>query len=167
MISSRKERKEKKILKKCFSNTQYQRNREDFFFFFFFFFCLFVFSRVVPKAYGGSQARGLWPTPQTKQHGIWAMSATYTTAHSNARSLTHWGRPGIKPTTSWFLVGFINNWATMVTPWRTSLNTLLKFPIQKVWDEAGNFAFLTSSLMSLVWRPDFENHCYKKICQIQ
>ena len=31
----------------------------------------------------------------------------YTTAHSNARSLTHWVRPGIEPTSSWTLVGFI------------------------------------------------------------
>ena len=50
-------------------------------------------------AYGDSQARGLTgaaatdlrqrPTPETQQRGIRAMSATYTTAHSNARSLTH------------------------------------------------------------------------------
>ena len=33
------------------------------------------------------------------------MSATYTTAHSNAGSLTHRARPGIKPTSSWVLVG--------------------------------------------------------------
>ena len=36
------------------------------------------------------------------------MSVTYTTAHSNARSLTHRARPGIEPSTSWFLVGFIS-----------------------------------------------------------
>ena len=29
------------------------------------------------------------PTPQPQQHQIQAVSATYTTAHSNARSLTH------------------------------------------------------------------------------
>ena len=32
---------------------------------------------------------------------IRAASATYTTAHGNAGSLTHWAKPGIKPTTSW------------------------------------------------------------------
>ena len=42
----------------------------------FFFFGLF---RAAPTAYGGSQARG--------QNG--AVAATYTTAHRNARSLTH------------------------------------------------------------------------------
>ena len=45
-------------------------------------------------AYGGSQARGqigaaaAWPTPQPQQHGIQAASATYTTVHSEVRSLT-------------------------------------------------------------------------------
>ena len=34
-----------------------------------------------------------------------AASATYTTAHGNAGSLTHWTRPGIKPTSLWILVG--------------------------------------------------------------
>ena len=33
---------------------------------------------------------------------------TYTTAHGNARSLTHGARPGIKPEISWFLVGFVS-----------------------------------------------------------
>ena len=39
------------------------------------------------------------PMPQPHPPGIWAMSATYTytTAHSNTRSLSHWARPGIKP----------------------------------------------------------------------
>ena len=31
----------------------------------------------------------------------------YTTAHGNAESLTHWARPGIEPTSSWVLVGFV------------------------------------------------------------
>ena len=33
---------------------------------------------------------------------------TYTTAHSNARSTTHWTSPGIKPASSWILVRFIS-----------------------------------------------------------
>ena len=49
-----------------------------------------------------------WPTPEPQQCKIWAASVTYTTAHSNARSLTHWARPGMGPSTSWFLVGFVN-----------------------------------------------------------
>ena len=86
------------------------------YFFFFFSFCLFsFFSRVAPVAYGGSHARGLigavaagLRTPEPQQHGIRAASATYTTTHGNAGSLTHWARAGTEPATSWFLVGFVN-----------------------------------------------------------
>ena len=48
-----------------------------------------------------------WPMPQPQPRGIWAVSATYTTALGNARSLAHWPRPGIEPASSWILVGFI------------------------------------------------------------
>ena len=51
---------------------------EDFFFFF-----LFAFSRAAPKAYGGSQARGL----------IGAVAASLRHSHSNARS-----EPRMRPT---------------------------------------------------------------------
>ena len=68
-----------------------------------------------PNSASTSAARSCsrWPTPQPQ--GIWAASATYTTAHSNARSLTHWARLGIKPESSWMLVGFANSWATSGT----------------------------------------------------
>ena len=39
------------------------------------------------------------PMPQPRR--IWAASATYTTAHSNARSLTHSARPGIELPSLW------------------------------------------------------------------
>jgi len=61
-----------------------------------------------------SQDRGLnrryscQPMPESQQCRIWATSATYTTAHGKAGSLTHWARPGMEPVTSWFLVGFIS-----------------------------------------------------------
>ena len=32
--------------------------------------------------------------------------STYTAAHANAISLTHWARAGVKPTSSWMLVRF-------------------------------------------------------------
>ena len=47
------------------------------------------------------------PTPQAQQRGIQAASVAYTTAHGNTGSPTHWARPGIEPTCSWILVGFI------------------------------------------------------------
>ena len=61
----------------------------------------------VPRL-GSNWSCSPWPTPQPQQHGIWAASMTYTTAHGNAGPLTHWARPGMQPTTSWFLAGFIS-----------------------------------------------------------
>ena len=46
--------------------------------------------------------------PQPQQCGIQALFLTYTKAHSNARSLTHWLRPGIEPTSLWILVRFVS-----------------------------------------------------------
>jgi len=91
---------------------------------YFFFFLVFLpFSGATPEAYGGSQARGSiravaasLRTPQPQQRGIQAESATYTTAHGNAGSSTHWARPGTEPSTSWFLVEFDNHCATTGTP---------------------------------------------------
>ena len=40
---------------------------------------------------------------------------TYTTAHSNAGSLTRRARPGIQPISAWILVGFLTHWATAGT----------------------------------------------------
>ena len=72
----------------------------------FVFVCLFWFFRAAPAVYGGSQARGpieSVTTPYLQRDGVWATSVTYTTAHSTAGSLTHWGRPGIEPASSWML----------------------------------------------------------------
>ena len=49
-----------------------------------------------------------WPMPQPQQRQIWATSAIYTIACGNTGSLNHWARPGIEPTTPWFLVGFVS-----------------------------------------------------------
>ena len=59
---------------------------------------------------------GVESEPQPQQRRIWAASATYTTAHSNTGSLTHWARAGIEPATSWLLLGFINHCAMTGTP---------------------------------------------------
>ena len=63
---------------------------------------------------------------EPQQLGIRAVSATYPTARGNAGSLTHWARPGIEPASSWFLVGFVNHWATR-TPVNSTLYNLLSF----------------------------------------
>ena len=114
------------------TQTDIHSQQFSFFFFFFFGFCLF---RATPVAYAASQARVLnWsyslrPMPEPQQCQIWAMSATYTTAHSNAGSLTHWVRSGIKPATSWFLMES-TTWirfhcATKGTPLTTIFNIIM------------------------------------------
>ena len=90
-----------------------------FFFFFFLFFLPFYLFRVAPMAYGSSQARG-W---------IGATDASLHHSHSNIGSklhlqptpqlmampwsIMHWAMPGIKPTSSWILFGFVDHWAIM------------------------------------------------------
>ena len=101
-----------------------------------FFFCLF---RAAPEAYGDSQARGShWsyscqPTPRPQPLGIRVTSAIYTTVHGNARSSTHWSRPGIEPETSWFLV---NSFLL-----RHDGNSRLCFTFKnQIWQKASNGA---------------------------
>ena len=102
-----------------------QRERPYWFYFILKNYYYYLLFRAAPKAYGGSQARGLnWsyscqPTSQPQQRRIWAVFETHTTAHGNARSLTHWVSPGIKPATSWFLVRFISS-----VPWWELLSSL-------------------------------------------
>ena len=64
------------------------------------------------------------------------MSVTYTTAHGNAGSFTHWVRPGIEPTISWFLVEFVNHRPTMETLDLLFLrNVFLRVPAVVQWDQ--------------------------------
>ena len=42
----------------------------------------------------------LRPMTQPWQHGIWATSTTHAIACGNTRSLTHWVRPEVEPTSS-------------------------------------------------------------------
>jgi len=83
--------------------------------FFFFFFSLSGSIWRFPGQ-GSNRSYSQQPMPEPQQCQIQAASATYTIAHSNAGSLTHWAGPGIEPTTSWFLVGFVNHWATTGNP---------------------------------------------------
>ena len=74
--------------------------------FLFVLFCFLLFM-ATPIAYGSSQAAaGIHHSHSNGR--IWAASVTYTTAHNNAGSLTHWARPGIEPASSWILVGFFS-----------------------------------------------------------
>ena len=64
--------------------------------------------------------------PEPQQQSIQAASANYTTAHSNAGSLTHWGKSGIEPMSSWMLVGFVNHWTIIGT---SILGILFSLPV--------------------------------------
>ena len=67
-------------------------------------------------------------------HKIQAASATHTTAHGNAGSLTRWARPGIRPTSSQTLVRFINHRAMRGTPDTSWINFCM-------WREVGAPSF--------------------------
>ena len=64
----------------------------------------------------------LLPTPQPQQRQIQAVSVTYTPAH--AISLTHGAGPGIKPVSSWILVGFV----TTEPQWELLQNSFILLP---------------------------------------
>ena len=71
---------------------------------------------------GSNQSFSHWPSPQPQQCQIQATSSTYTTAHGNAGSLTHWARPGIEPASSWLLSRFVS-----AEPWwELLMNNFLK-----------------------------------------
>ena len=105
------------------------------YFFFFFFFSSCGIQRFPGQEL--SQSYSCQPMPQPQPRQIQTASATYTTAHSslNARSLTHWLWPGIKPTTSWFLVGKILSVLMLLTKsvnfnWKSQSTSLLSYTFQ-------------------------------------
>ena len=114
---------------------------------------IYLFSRAAPTAYGGSQAWGPigavaaslrhshsharselslrptpWlmatPDPQPTQRGQgWNLHPH----RDNSGSLAHWARPGIKPATSWLLVGFV----PAAPQWELQIHTHLNFAFHK------------------------------------
>ena len=86
---------------------------------------VFLLFRATSMAYGDSQARGQIRAVAAGLHQSHSNTAvTYTIAHSNAGSLTHWVRPGIEPATSWFLV-----WFFFAEPWRELLESVFLFSL--------------------------------------
>ena len=83
------------------------------------------FFKATPAACGSSQVRGqigavtacLCNHSNARSE---LLSMTYTTAHTNAGSLTHYARPGIEPESSWVIV-------VTSEPQRELLNELLFF----------------------------------------
>ena len=74
--------------------------------FFFFFFLRAHSQHMEVSRLGVKSELQLLAYTTAMQHQIWAISATYTTAHSNAGFLTCWARARIKPACSWILVRF-------------------------------------------------------------
>ena len=60
------------------------------------FFFFFLGHMGVPRL-GVESECSCQPMPHPRQHQIWVPSVTYATVCGNARSLTHWFRPRIKP----------------------------------------------------------------------
>ena len=85
------------------------------------FFLPFVFFRAAPRAYGGSQVRGLIGAVVAGLHHSHSNGRSEPTAHSNAGFLTHRARPGMEPEISWFLVGFVSAAPGRGTPYFLSL----------------------------------------------
>ena len=126
----------------------------------------FLLFRAVPTTCGSSQARGpigataaslhhshskirsephLWPTPQ----------------HGNVRFSIHQERPGILPTTSWFLVGLFllhcdRNSITDVTP-----NSFISFPHNGTWVSKVGWLLISSSV-TLKWQAYWNHTSYSE-----
>ena len=77
----------------------------------------------VPRLEAASELQLLAYTTAT---AVWDLRLvlTYTTPHSNAGSLTHRARPGIKPASSWILVGFLTAEPQWELPTRNYLMTI-------------------------------------------
>ena len=93
---------------------------ESFIFYFyllnlFFVFCLsglHLQHMEVPRL-GLNRSCSCQPTPEPQQCQSQAMSDLH---HSSWQGLTHWARPGIEPSNSWFLIGFVSTAPWMGTP---------------------------------------------------
>ena len=66
----------------------------------FFFFFLWLYLLLEVPRLGVTSELQLQPSPQPQQHGIQAVSVTYSAVCGNAGSLTHRARPGIEPASS-------------------------------------------------------------------
>ena len=91
----------------------------------------FFFFRAAPQAYESSQARGpVGATATSLHHSHSKVRSKPHLQPTPQKSLTHWARPGIKPTTSWFLVGFIST-----VPRRELLKEFYSFSLPGSWLE--------------------------------
>ena len=122
-----------------------------------------IFFRAAWAACGSSQARGQIRAAaaglQPQQHQIQVASSIYTTPHGNAGSLTHWVGPGIGPTSSWILVGFVTakprqelpqcilmasyKSLSLISQFLPSHKTVSEFITLKTWQHASCILYLS------------------------
>ena len=117
------------------------------YFIFIFYFCLFAISWAAPAAYRGSQARGR----------IGAIAASLHQSHSITGS-----QPRLQPTPqltatldpqptepghgSWFLIGFVNHWATTGMPINALKQRLCSLYVS-IYVSTGNSKVLTEETL--------------------
>ena len=85
------------VLPPSYCLTAPEPHKSTFFFFPFYSYTCSIWKFPGPKS---NQSCSCRPVLQPQQHWIQATSATFVTACSNARSLTHWTKPALKPTSS-------------------------------------------------------------------
>ena len=126
---------------------------------------IFFLFRAVATIYGNSQDRGqIRVTAAGRRHSHVAMrdwSCICDLHHSNARFLTHWVSPGVKPSSSWILVKFVSTAPQMELP-ICSVNEKSIFAIEiitNLWVFYGCF-HLTKCIqvMSCILEATLENH---------
>ena len=86
---------------------------------------------------------------------IRAASSTYTIAHGNARSLTHWARPDIEPASLWILVRFV----TAEPQWELPTPILFYKNQNKASQTLPMYHFTYLEIASL---SKYSNHSFKK-----
>ena len=83
-----------------------------------------------------------------------SVSVTCTTAHGSAGSLSHWGRPGFEPATSWILVGFISAAPQWELPFIHSFVDFVWYLTCAEFDKCYRIMSQTSISLSALWVRD-------------
>ena len=124
----------------------------------------FFFFVAAPVAYGSSWARSWIRAAAVSLYHSHSNTGSYTTAHSNTVSLTHWARPGMEPTSWWTLCQVLNplNYSGSSMPISfiyssasVFVKSLIPFPLSAASEEVINKhgAPLTPGLVSIVCPP--------------
>ena len=102
--------------------------------------------------------------PEPQQCQIRAVSATYTAAHGNTRSLTHWVRPEIEPASSWMRVRFVSAEPWMGTPALFSLVCPFSLFLQFTFTALSDLGFFFCHSCS-IWKFQAGVESAPQLCQ--